>query len=204
MIGFLQGILLEKTLDSVLIDVSGVGYEVFVPMSSFCAIAPVGQKTRLYIYTYVREDAIRLFGFSSLFDRKIFDTLLAVSSVGPKLALALMGSLNGKELCEVVVQNRVDVLKSIPGVGQKTAERLILELKSKYEKLCAIESPSSSSSKGNALRQDLTEALVNLGYKEKSIMDLLKVFESKNEKAWEMTLESALREILKLISSLNT
>jgi len=203
MIGFLQGILLEKTLDSVLIDVSGVGYEVFVPMSSFCAIAPVGQKTRLYIYTYVREDAIRLFGFASLFDRKIFDTLLAVSSVGPKLALALMGSLSGKELCEVVIQNRVDVLKSIPGVGQKTAERLILELKSKYEKLCASELPTTSS-KGNALRQDLTEALMNLKKKKKSIVDLLKLFESKNEKAWEMSLEGALREILKLISSLNS
>jgi Holliday junction DNA helicase RuvA subunit len=135
MIGFLRGVLIEKTPDALLLDAGGVGYEVVVPASSLCALPPEGSPAQLYIHTHVREEAIRLFGFASLFDRKVFEALLSVTNVGPRLAVALLGPLDGVELCETVVEGRVALLVSIPGVGAKTAERLILELKPKFAKL---------------------------------------------------------------------
>ena len=135
MIGFLNGVLIEKTPDSVILDVAGVGYELTVPASSFCAMPRLGEASLLYVHTHVREDAIRLFGFATLFDRKVFESLISVSNVGPKLALSLLAPLDGEALCEVIVQGRLALLCNIPGVGQKTAERLILELKPKLTKL---------------------------------------------------------------------
>lgn len=138
MIGFLRGVLIEKTPDALLLDVGGVGYEITVPASSLCALPPEGHSAHLYIHTHVREDALRLFGFATLFDRKVFEALLSVNSVGPKLAVALLGPLEGVELCEALVSASLPVLVSIPGVGAKTAERLILELKPKCTKLLAL------------------------------------------------------------------
>ena len=139
MIGFLRGILLEKTPDSLIIDAGGVGYELTVPASSICALPPEGAQASLYIHTHVREDAIRLFGFATLFDRKVFEALLSVSSVGPKLAVTLLGPVDGLELCHALVNSQIALLVSIPGVGAKTAERLILELKTKAQKLIAVQ-----------------------------------------------------------------
>ena len=138
MIGYLRGLVLEKTPDALIVDVGGVGYEVVIPMSSLCALPPAGNYAALYIHTHVREDAIRLFGFVSYFDRKVFEALISVSSVGPKLAVTLLGPLTGVELCETVLEGRIAVLCSIPGVGAKTAERLLLELKPKFAKLMAL------------------------------------------------------------------
>ena len=140
MIGFLRGILLEKTPESVIIDAGGVGYEVTVPASGICALPPEGALASLYIHTHVREDAIRLFGFATLFDRKVFEALLLVSSVGPKLAVTLLGPVDGLELCHALVNGQTGLLVSIPGVGGKTAERLILELKTKAQKLISMQS----------------------------------------------------------------
>ena len=130
MIGYLRGRLTEKTPDSVIVDVNGVGYEVSVPLSNICILPLVGHESALFIHTHVREDSIRLFGFASLLDRKVFETLIGVTGVGPKLALQLLGPLSGQDLCEAISAGRLAVLTSIPGVGAKTAERLVLELKS--------------------------------------------------------------------------
>jgi len=138
-IGFLRGTLLEKTPDALLLDVGGVGYELVVPVSSLCALPPEGEAAHLYIHTHVREDAIKLFGFASLFDRKVFEALISVTGVGPRLAVGLLGPLDGVELCEAVVEGRAPLLVSIPGVGAKTAERLVLELKDKFTKLLALQ-----------------------------------------------------------------
>lgn len=140
MIGLLRGTLLEKTPDALLLDVGGVGYEVSVPMSSLCALPAEGEHATLYVHTHVREDAIRLFGFASLFDRKVFEALVSVTNVGPRLALQLLGPLDGVELCQAITEGRAPLLVSIPGVGAKTAERLILELKPKLLKLLALRS----------------------------------------------------------------
>jgi holliday junction DNA helicase RuvA len=135
MIGFLNGVLIEKTPDSVILDVAGVGYELTVPASSFCAMPKLGEPALLYVHTHVREDAIRLFGFASLFDRKVFESLIAVSNVGPKVAMSLLAPLDGVSLCEVIAESKLAILCNIPGVGSKTAERLLLELKPKLTKL---------------------------------------------------------------------
>lgn len=138
MIGYLRGRLTEKTPDSVIVDVNGVGYEVSVPLSNICILPLVGHESALFIHTHVREDSIRLFGFASLLDRKVFETLIGVTGVGPKLALQLLGPLSGQDLCEAISAGRLAVLTSIPGVGAKTAERLVLELKSKLQKLLTL------------------------------------------------------------------
>ena len=106
-----------------------VAYEVEVPASSLCLLPPLNQEAELYIITHVREDALRLFGFANYFDKLIFDSLIQVSGIGPKAALALLGVVDGFELCDMIINNQVVRLTSIPGIGAKTAERLVLELK---------------------------------------------------------------------------
>ncbi len=135
--GYLRGVLIEKTPHSLILEVSGVGYEVTVPASSFCALPTVSSIGSLYIHTHVRENEIRLFGFSSLFDRQVFELLISVTNVGPKLALALLGPMDGIEICNVIANGRTELLVNTPGVGLKTAERLVLELKTKCQKLKA-------------------------------------------------------------------
>ena len=138
MIGYLCGILLEKKPEGILVlTTGGVGYEIEVPASTLCQLPDLSQETKLFILTHVREDAIRLFGFANAFDKKVFQTLINVSGVGPKAALALLGSLEGLELCEVILSGKISQLTTIPGIGLKTAERLLLELKEKIQKLLA-------------------------------------------------------------------
>jgi Holliday junction DNA helicase RuvA len=228
MIGFLYGVLLEKTPDSVILDVGGVGYEIVVPVSSICALAPRGEKASLFIHTHVREDAIKLFGFASLFDRKVFESLLSVNSVGPKVALSLLGPLDGIELCHVVQENNLAALTTVPGVGARTAERLVLELKPKLSKLMARQGEysataskpnegqkqkdmpqptlfshvSKSDARSESLRvmDDLRTALQNMGYKDKQVGDALAPYEQRWKNGEEIVLESSLREILRKLS----
>lgn len=213
-IGFLKGTIAEKTPDSIILNVSGVGYEVHVPLSSICALPTQGSEASLYIHTYVREDAIRLFGFSSLFDRKVFEALISVSSVGPKLALALLGPLDGESLCQVILSANVALLTTIPGVGAKTAERLVLELKTKIQKLVLRQSANSTISTlnketgslfsgkmgGRQVIEDLRSALLNLGYKDKQINQELTSVETKWKDGEEIVLEATLKHILKNLS----
>ena len=134
MIGYLKGILFEKKPDHILLLVGGVGYEIEVPASSLCSLPELNKEVSLYIITHVREDALRLFGFISYFDKLVFDALIQVSGIGPKAALALLGVVDGFELSDLIIQNQVVRLTSIPGIGAKTAERLVLELKTKLQK----------------------------------------------------------------------
>ena len=237
MFGYLRGVLMEKTPDSLILEVSAVGYEVTVPASSFCALPPVSSQGALYIHTHVRENEIRLFGFASLFDRQIFELLISVSNVGPKIALALLGPMNGLELCGAIADGRTEILVHTPGVGLKTAERLVLELRTKCQKLkgrasedgvgvnevsvrtgplsgdssaapsgapspekLAVAKKAAAHAERRRQIEDLQSALVNLGYKEKQIVDVVRDQEERIGKGEEFVLEAALRDALKRLS----
>jgi Holliday junction DNA helicase RuvA len=221
MIGRLCGVLVEKTGDYVVLDVNGVGYEASVPASSLCRMPPVGNEVTLSVYTHVREDALRLFGFCGRSDRSVFEMLLSVSNVGPKLALALLGPFDGRELCKVIIEENLAALTSVPGVGARTAERLVVELRNKAQKLYGLLSgemdtqsgrsksqgtPTSSLLAGgeiwarHSVVEDLRSALQNLGYKDKQISDVVSPFEKRQSAGEELVLEVALKESLRQLS----
>lgn len=221
MIGRLFGTLVEKTSDYIVLDVNGVGYEVSVPASSLCQLPAVGESVVLSIHTHVREDALRLFGFAQRADRSVFEMLLSVSNVGPKLALALMGPFDGRELCRVILDENLAALTSIPGVGARTAERLVVELRNKAQKLIGtlgagdagrqIKGRSASTStlptliderwsSAPSVVEDLRSALQNLGYKDKQISEVVAPFEKRQSAGEEIVLEVALKEALRQLS----
>lgn len=162
MIAFLRGRLHEKHPNRVVIDVDGVGYEVHVPLSSFYGMAEPGAEIALRVHTHVREDVIALFGFRSALELQLFERLIAVTGIGPKLALAVLSGIEPPDLIQAVQRADVSRLTAIPGVGKKTAERIVLELKDRLAKLAPaadVEPPPAASP-----REDLLSALLNLGY----------------------------------------
>lgn len=164
MIGHLTGELLRCTPSSVLLDVGGVGYELLVPATTFYEIerAGKGSQVSLWVRTILREGAIDLYGFWSERDREVFAQLIRVSGVGPRLAVTLLSGLPGNDLIRVLADGNLASLVAVPGIGKKTAERLVLELKDKATKLAA-ESPAAAGSRAGD--EDLLSALLNLGYK---------------------------------------
>jgi Holliday junction DNA helicase RuvA len=162
MIGRLSGVLLEKNPPQVLLDVQGVAYEVDVPMSTFYNLPALNEKVVLHTHLVVREDAHLLFGFGSLDERAAFRQLLKISGVGPKLALSVLSGLSLSDLADAVARKEAGRLTKIPGVGKKTAERLLLELQGKFEVVV-------TSAKGAAVPAsgDVLNALLALGYSEK-------------------------------------
>lgn len=219
MIGRLSGTLVEKTSDCVILDVSGVGYEVFVPASTLCQLPTAGECTTLSIHTHVREDSLKLFGFASRADRAVFEMLVSMNGVGPKLALALMGPFAGTELCRVIVDENLPALTSVPGVGARTAERLALELRNKAQKVMASLNelhPGGAETRGTAsatlplideqrwvvssVVEDVRSALQNLGYKDKQFAQIIQTMEKQQAAGEELVLEIALKEALKQLS----
>ena len=171
MIGRLVGTVATKTPPQVLIDVQGVGYEVDVPMSTFCALPASGGAVTLLTHFVVREDAHILFGFLSHEEREAFRQLIRISGVGPRTALALLSGLSVAELAAAVAQQEPGRLVKVPGVGKKTAERLLLELKGKLgDALPGAGTPSQGPTRG-----DIAQALLALGYNEREAEAALKV-----------------------------
>jgi Holliday junction DNA helicase RuvA len=165
MIGFLRGIVLEKHPDRLLVDVRGVGYEVFVPLSTFYGLPDPGAEVALRVHTHVREDQIALYGFATPREQQLFEKLIAVSGIGPKLALAALSGIEPPEFVRAVRTGDVGRLTSIPGIGKKTAERIGLELRDKLPAGPVSPGPGAASTPPDAdLRTDLLSALVNLGY----------------------------------------
>ena len=161
MIGFLRGALLRKTPQELILDVSGVGYRVLVPISTFCRLGDQGAEAQLLIHTHVREDQLVLYGFATPVELELFEKLISVSGVGPKVALGVLSGIEAEDLVHAIRGNDVARLTRVPGVGKKTAERLILELKDKIAALhVGTAEPQTSSPK----RTDLLSALANLGY----------------------------------------
>jgi Holliday junction DNA helicase RuvA len=166
MIAFLRGRILEKQPNRVVVDVQGVGYEVHVPLSTYYDIGDDGTEIGLRVYTHVREDALQLYGFLTDLERSMFERLIAVSGIGPRLAIAVLSGLETRDLVTAVQRADVVRLTTIPGVGKKTAERIVLELKDRLAHLGVPEAPEGPA--GGAaverLRADLLSALENLGY----------------------------------------
>lgn len=166
MIGRISGTLLEKHPPLVLVDVGGVGYEIDVPMSTFYNLPAIGEKAALHTQLIVREDAHQLYGFATHEERSAFRQLLKISGVGPKLALTILSGMSVAELSHVVAAQDVGRLIRIPGIGKKTAERLLLELRDKLPGAAAALLTSGVES-GPAARNDVLDALLALGYNER-------------------------------------
>lgn len=162
MIGLLRGALLEKRPGQVIVDAGGVGYDVHIPLSTFAALGALRAEVTLLIYTHVREDQISLYGFLTAREKHLFEMLLSVSGVGPSLALKILSGMSVEEIVPAVRRGDVAGLTRIPGVGRKTAERVIVELR---DKLAAAESAAAEPrAPRSQIEEDLSSALVNLGY----------------------------------------
>jgi Holliday junction DNA helicase RuvA len=174
----LTGPLLEKSPTRLVIDVGGVGYDVVVPLSTFYGLGDAGAAVTLRVHTHVREDAIALYGFGSAIEQDLFERLIGISGIGPKLALAVLSGIDAGELVRAIRAQDVARLTKIPGIGKKTAERIGLELKDRLPG--ALQSPGAAvvESGGGQMRDDLLSALINLGYQraaaEKAIDKALK------------------------------
>lgn len=167
MIGLLRGRLLEKRPNQVILDVGGVGYLVAIPLSTFAALADLHAEVTLLIHTHVREDALSLYGFLSAREKHFFELLLGASGVGPSLALKILSGMNVEELVPAIRTGDLARLTKIPGVGRKTAERMVVELKDKLEAV-AIETERPAPSSLAGVEADVKSALLNLGYDERT------------------------------------
>lgn len=172
MIAHLSGTLLSKQATSVILDVGGVGYEVTIPLSTFYDLEDPGSQVQLRIYTYVREDALQLYGFKTVRERELFLRLISVSGIGPKLGITLLSGMSADEMISSIRTNNLARLTLIPGIGRKTAERLVIELRDKVAALASdeVESAAAAAVGGtvatseDAIRSDALSALLNLGY----------------------------------------
>jgi holliday junction DNA helicase RuvA len=205
MIAHLSGTLLSKQATTVIVDVGGVGYEVMIPLSTFYELEDIGSKVQLRIYTHVREDVLQLFGFRTTRERELFMRLISVSGIGPKLGITLLSGMSADEMIASIRTNNLARLTLIPGVGKKTAERLVVELR---DKIASLSSPELEEEFGTdagiptapseeAVRTDALSALVNLGYQrsaaEKSIASAL-------AEGGDMSVESILRRALRRLA----
>jgi len=165
MIAHLRGTLLEKHPNLVIVDTGGVGYEVTIPVSTYSSLPETGAEVQLHIHTHVREDALLLFGFVSAADKALFEKLITVSGIGPKLAVTTLGGLTAPDLAQAIREGSIEQLVRIPGVGKKTAERMVLELRDKLDLLPGIARAAAASAKSafNTTEEDVISALANFG-----------------------------------------
>jgi Holliday junction DNA helicase RuvA len=163
MIAHLRGLLLSKSPNQIIVECSGVGYEVAISVATFSALPDEGATAALHIYTNVREDQIALFGFAEMTEKRLFEKLLTISGIGPKLAITVLSGISAERLVAAIRSGDHATLTRIPGIGKKTAERVVLELKDKLEALAVPASADEVAPHGPA-GDDAISALVNLGY----------------------------------------
>ncbi len=200
MIAHLNGTLLQKSTQSVIIDNGGIGYEVFVPLSTFYALPDKDERVSLYIYTHVREDALVLFGFNTPLEKDIFLMLISVSGIGPKLAINILSGIGPDDLLEAMARGDALRLQSIPGVGRKMSERIALELRDKAVRVRGdSEVPPAKIVTGEDRRvfDDALSALLNLGYPSKSAK---RAAENALSRVKDMSLENLIKEALRLLA----
>jgi len=159
-----HGRLLRKAPQEAIVDVGGVGYRVTIPLSTFYRIGEPGEEVTLLTHTHVREDALALFGFLTAAEQALFERLIEVSGVGPKLAVSILSGIEAPDLVAALRASDLVRLTRIPGVGRKTAERLVLELKDKVQSLAATEEPAPAAAAAGSASEDLVSALLHLGY----------------------------------------
>ncbi len=197
MIAHLSGRLLEKDarcVQRLVIDVQGVGYEVLAPLSTIYTLGNAGSPVALRIYTHVREDIIQLFGFATALEHTLFERLIGINGVGPKLALAILSGIEPSDLGRAIRDNDLGRLTAIPGVGRKTAERLVVELRDRLAQDFG-QVPASLATGGAAVREDLLSALANLGYQRAAADKAVDRVLGRGPEV--MAFEPALREVLK-------
>jgi Holliday junction DNA helicase RuvA len=195
-IAHLRGRILEKQPNRIVVDVGGVGYEVSVPLSTFYGLGEPGAEIVLRIHTHVREDALLLYGFATRLEQALFERLIGISGIGPKVALAVLSGIEPADLMRAIEKGDLARLTAIPGVGKKTSERIVLELR---DRLPRVE-PSALGGEAPAtpmlLRDDVLSALINLGYHrplaEKAVESAVR---STPDGDFERTLKQALREL---------
>lgn len=200
MIAHIAGKLIQKQPNSVIVDVGGVGYELTVPLSTFYDLGEIGADVSLRAYTYVREDALQLFGFRTDREKQLFLLLTSVSGVGPKLGITLLSGMSADDLVRALRDNNLARLTNIPGVGKKTAERLVVELRDKVAKLSVVAQAEPVQSDyvpvANALSDDIVSALVNLGYQKAAAEKAVgTVFKENADASFEVALKLALRAL---------
>jgi Holliday junction DNA helicase RuvA len=207
MIAYLSGTLLSKQATSAIVDVGGVGYDVAIPLSTFYELGEVGAPVQLRIYTHVREDTLQLFGFKTARERELFLQLISVSGVGPGLAIKLLSGMNADEMVASIRTNNLARLVSIPGVGRKTAERLVVDLR---DKIAALSSPAleeefaakaaaaGAPTSEDSIRNDALSALANLGYQKSAAEKAItKAVAEGGELSVEVILRRSLRSLAK-------
>ncbi|MDD4091316.1 MAG: Holliday junction branch migration protein RuvA [Smithellaceae bacterium] len=198
MIALLTGKIAYKGISHVVVDAQGVGYRVFIPLTTFYALPEADQAITLHIHTSVKEDAIHLFGFYTREERELFQLMISVSGIGPKVALNILSGISSAELLEAISTGNLTKLMAIPGIGRKMAERLILELKEKaMKKIAADAIPAADAKQKQAerMREDVLSALMNLGYKAGAARDALEkaARDLKEDPAMDQLLKKALK-----------
>ncbi len=193
MIAHISGSLAQKIPGEIVVDVNGIGYQIFIPLNVFYGLPEIGGAVSLQVYTHVREDALQLFGFQSSAEKQIFMMLTGVSGIGPKLAVNILSGISADDLARALKEGNQVQLVGIPGVGNKLAERMIVELRDKFKAFPSEGSPDHPTDGDNALMRDAVSALVNLGYRkleaEKNVHAVLKNGET--------SLENILKESLR-------
>lgn len=222
MIEYLSGKVLARLPQSIIIDVNGVGYGVEMPLSSLCDAPAQGAPIAVWIETYVREDALKLYGFNTFEDRQAFSMLRSVSGIGPKIALAILSTLDARSLRQTVLTQRLELLESVPGIGKRTAEKLMVELRPRMEKLSfvspqlsqgatrssqkvsdslfvfdEIEEVRDSFDKNDQYFRDLRSALENLGYKEREILPVISAVRKEVASLPDVNFQNILKSALK-------
>ncbi|HEX7330125.1 MAG TPA: Holliday junction branch migration protein RuvA [Pyrinomonadaceae bacterium] len=204
MIAHLSGTLLSKQATSVIVDVGGVGYEVTIPLSTFYDLEDMGSTVQLRIYTHVREDTLQLFGFKTARERELFLKIISVTGIGPKLGITLLSGMTADEMIASIRTNNLARLTLIPGIGRKTAERLIMELREKVAELSSAQleeelgaKPETAEPTEDTVRADALSALLNLGYQRSSAE---KSIDAALGEGGDITVESILRRALKKLA----
>ena len=196
MIAHLKGVIREKSAGRLVVDVSGVGYEVLIPFSTYYELGEIGETVSLRIYTHVKENALKLYGFRTSKEKKLFTQLIQVSGIGPKLGITILSGLPVDEFVEAVMDGEVVKLNRIPGVGKKTAARLVVEMKDKVVELFPEVEEAKKEGVPGSLQADVVSALVNLGYpKNTAEKAVAKALEEGHTDRFEELLRKSLRGI---------
>jgi Holliday junction DNA helicase RuvA len=204
MIAYLSGKLLEKQATSVIVDVGGIGYEITIPLSTFYELGEIGSDVELRIYTHVREDALQLYGFRTLRERELYLKLISVQGIGAKSGISMLSGMSADEIVTAIRTDNLARLTSIPGVGRKTAERLVIELRDKLNEFTAQSTEERIASGGkqielpaDAVFDDAISALVNLGYQRNAAE---KALNQAMKEGTEMSVQKLLRRSLQLLA----
>ncbi len=201
MIALICGKIAYRGISSIVVDVSGVGYRVFIPISTFYELPEAGETVTLHVHTSVKQDAINLFGFYTVQERDLFQLMISVSGIGPKIAMNIISGIAVRDLLQAISRGDLGKLVGIPGVGKKMAERLVLELREKViKKMSAEQIPVTDDRQqaGERIKEDVLSALINLGYKSNVAKDAVdKVIQASKE---DLTLDELLKKTLKILA----